>query len=150
MRQQDALVHCHRITETQNFNASVPQWQFIFQRIRVEKKNFDLAKYPLQQETDFILRTAIGIHKILGAGFLEIVYKDAFEYETRKQDFKYEREKEYPVYYKGRLLRRKFNADFIMYDKIILEVKAKESLCNEDIAQTINYVKLSGCKLGLL
>jgi GxxExxY protein len=37
-----------------------------------------------------------------------------------------------------------------MYDKIILEVKAKETLCNEDIAQVINYLKLSGCKLGLL
>jgi hypothetical protein len=51
----------------------------------VEKKNFDLVKYPLQQETDLILRTAIEIHKILGAGFLEIVYKDAFEYETQSK-----------------------------------------------------------------
>ena len=51
----------------------------------MEKKNFDLVKYPLQQETDLILRTAIEIHKILGAGFLEIVYKDAFEYETQSK-----------------------------------------------------------------
>jgi hypothetical protein len=53
----------------------------------VENKNFDLVKYPLQQETDLILRTAIEIHKTLGAGFLEIVYKDAFEYETQKAKF---------------------------------------------------------------
>lgn len=62
----------------------------------------------------------------------------------------YDREKEYPIYYKKHLLRKKFNADFVVYDKIILEVKSKESISNEDIAQTINYFKLSGCHLGLI
>jgi GxxExxY protein len=57
-------------------------------------------KYPLQQETDLTLRMAIDIHKILGAGFLEIVYKDAVEYETLKQNLKYERDKEYLIHYK--------------------------------------------------
>ena len=47
----------------------------------MEKKNYDNEKYPLQYETDKIIGIAIEIHKLLGAGFLEIVYKDAFEFE---------------------------------------------------------------------
>jgi GxxExxY protein len=117
----------------------------------VEKKNFDLVKYPLQQETDLILRAAIEIHKILGAGFLEIVYKDAFEYETLKQNFKYEREKEYLIHYKETILRHRFYADFVVFDKVIVEIKAKEGgIAEEDYAQTLNYLKCSGCKVGLI
>ena len=51
----------------------------------MEKKNYNKESYPLQEETDLIIKTAIDIHKLLGAGFLEIVYKDAFEYEFRSQ-----------------------------------------------------------------
>lgn len=57
-------------------------------------KKFDADKYPLQQETDFIIKNGIEIHKTLGAGFLEIVYKDVFEYEFRERETLYEREKE--------------------------------------------------------
>lgn len=89
------------------------------------------------------------VHNILGPGLLEIIYKEAIEWELDDRIIQYEREKEYPVYYKTHLLRKKFNADFIVYDKIILEVKSKENISNEDIAQTINYLKLSGCRLGL-
>jgi hypothetical protein len=74
----------------------------------MEKQKFDLAKYPLQQETDLILRTAIDIHKTLGAGFLEIVYKDAFEYENGRQEIHYEREKEYLIRYKETILPHRF------------------------------------------
>lgn len=62
----------------------------------------------------------------------------------------YEREKEYRVYYKGTLLRKRFNVDFVLYDKIILEIKARETIINDDIAQVINYLKLSGCRLGMI
>jgi len=78
---------------------------------------FDQVKYPLQHETDLILRTGIEIHKILGAGFLEIVYKDAFEYESRKQNLIYEREKEYLIQYKETILRHRFYADFVVLTK---------------------------------
>ena len=90
------------------------------------------------------------VHNELGPDLLEIVYKEAIEWELDNRFIHYEREKEYPVYYKKHLLRKKFNADFIAYDKIILEIKARESISNEDIAQTINYLKLSGCQLGLI
>ena len=90
------------------------------------------------------------VHNELGPNLLEIVYKEAIEWELDNRFIHYEREKEFHVYYKKHLLRKKFNADFIVYDKIILEIKAKESISNEDIAQTINYLKLSGCQLGLI
>ena len=64
----------------------------------MEKKIYNQDQYPLQNETDLIIKTGIEIHKILGAGFLEIVYKDAYEYEYRKQDILYEREKEYAIH----------------------------------------------------
>lgn len=117
----------------------------------MERKIFDKNSYPLQEETDIIIRTAIEIHKTLGAGFLEIVYKDAFEYEYRNQGICYEREKEYSIQYKNSTLPHKFYADFVVFDKVIVEVKAKEGgIAEEDYAQCINYLKCSGCKVGLI
>ena len=116
----------------------------------MDKKNFAPGKYPLQQETDSIIRTAIEIHKTLGAGFLEIVYKDAFEYEYRMQNIIYEREKEYQVHYKDTILPHRFYEDFVVFGKVIVEIKAKErGIAEEDFAQTLNYLKCSGCKIGL-
>ena len=117
----------------------------------MEKKAYDKKDYPLQEETDLIIRAGIEIHKTLGAGFLEIVYKDAFEYEYRNQDILYEREKEYIIQYKKAVLPHKFYADFVVFDKVIVEVKAKEGgIAEEDYAQAINYLKCSGCKVGLI
>jgi GxxExxY protein len=90
------------------------------------------------------------VHNNLGPGFLEIVYKDALEYEFRKAGIHYCREVEYEVNYKGIILPHKFYADFVVYDKIILEVKCLRILTDEHFAQTLNYLKVSGCKLGLL
>lgn len=117
----------------------------------MERNDYSPEQYPLQQETDNIIRTAIEIHKILGAGFLEIVYKDAFEYECKKQKMFYEREKEYRIHYKDTILPHYFYADYVVYDKVIVEIKAKEGgIAEEDYAQTINYLKCSGCKVGLI
>jgi GxxExxY protein len=90
------------------------------------------------------------VHRILGKGLLEIVYKDALEYEFKKKAIPYEREKEYPVKYKNIILPHKFYADFVVLEKIILEIKSKSGFAKEDVAQTINYLRLSNSKLGLL
>ena len=117
----------------------------------MEKKNYNKESYPLKEETDLIIKTAIDIHKLLGAGFLEIVYKDAFEYEFRSKEIIYEREKEYLIHYKNTILPHKFYADFVVLDKVIVEIKAKEGgIAEEDYAQAINYLKCSGCKVGLI
>jgi GxxExxY protein len=106
--------------------------------------------FPLKAETDEIIRIGIEIHKTLGFGFLEIVYKDAFAYEFQHEAIPYEREKRYEIKYKEIVLPRKFNADFVVFDSVILEVKATEGITNDDMAQTINYLKCSGCKVGLI
>jgi len=106
--------------------------------------------FPLKNETDELIGIGIDIHKQLGFGFLEIVYKDAFEYELTKAGVLFQREKEYKINYKEVILPHKFFADFIVFDSVILEVKAKDGIANEDMAQTINYLKCSGCEVGLI
>lgn len=70
-------------------------------------KQFEISDYPLQDETYKIIGIAMEIHRQLGKGFSEIVYKDAFEYEFRQQYIFFEREKEYSVNYKGIILPHK-------------------------------------------
>lgn len=106
--------------------------------------------FPLKNETASIIGTGIEIHKILGHGFLEIVYKDAFEYEFRKKNIFYQREKEFLIPYKDIILPHLFYADFFVFEKIILEIKAKDGIADDDYARTINYLKCSGCKVGLI
>jgi GxxExxY protein len=90
------------------------------------------------------------IHSVLGKGFSEIVYKDAFEYEFKKNNIFYEREKEYLVNYKDVILPHKFYADFVVYDKIILEVKSKRGVVEEHYSQVLNYLAISKLEVGLL
>lgn len=111
----------------------------------------DPDDYPLKDETDKIIGLAIEVHRILGPGFLEIVYKDALEYELCETDHFYKREEEYEVLYKKAILEHKFYADFVVFNTVIVEIKAKQGgIAAEDLAQTINYLKVSGCKVGLI
>ena len=106
--------------------------------------------YPLQDETEKIIGLAIETHKILGPGFLEIVYKDALEHELNLNDYLFKREEEYTIPYKQIILKHKFYADFVVFNKVIVEIKAKHGgIADEDLAQAINYLKISGCKAGL-
>ncbi len=97
-----------------------------------------------------IIGICFEVHNNLSSGFLEIVYKDAIEYEFRKAKIEFEREKEYLVHYKDVILPHKFYADFVVYNKIILEVKGVSGIADEFIAQAINYLKVSGNKLALV
>lgn len=90
------------------------------------------------------------VHKQLGKGFSEIVYKDALEYEFKNSSILFEREKEYSVAYKNIILKHKFYADFIVFDKIILEIKSCKSLNDEHLSQCLNYLKVSKNKLAIL
>jgi GxxExxY protein len=103
-----------------------------------------------KEESFRIIGLCMEVHNNLGKGFLEIVYKDALEYEFRKNNITFEREKEYVVNYKDVILPHKFYADFVVFDKIILEVKGMSGIADEFIAQTLNYLKVSGLKLGLI
>lgn len=106
--------------------------------------------FPKREETNLIIRKGITVQKELGHGFLEIVYKDALEYEFKKSGILYDREREYIIKYKDTILPHRFFADFIVFDSVILEVKAKEGIASEDMAQTLNYLRCSNCKVGLI
>ena len=80
---------------------------------------YNLKDFPLQPLTYQIIGIGMEIHRQLGKGFLEVVYKDAFEYELRMRNILYEREKEYEVLYIGVVLPHRFYADFVIGEKII-------------------------------
>lgn len=93
----------------------------------------------------------MAVHNELGHGFLEVVYKDAIEIELSRKGIAFQREREYPINYKGTILNHSFFADFVVYKNVILEVKSVEGrISNDNIAQTINYLRASDCKVGLL
>ena len=107
-------------------------------------------QYPLQDESYQIIGICMEVHRILGRGLLEIVYKDAIEYEFNRQNIPYEREKKYEVEYKDVILPHNFFADFVVYDQIILEVKAQKGIIDEHFRWVINYLAISKCPLGLI
>jgi GxxExxY protein len=103
-----------------------------------------------REESYEIIGLCMEVHNNLGPGFLEIVYKDALELEFKVANIPYEREKEYIVKYKGSILKHKFYADFVVYDKIILEVKAVSGIVDEFVARAINYLTVSKNKLAII
>ena len=111
---------------------------------------YSSEQYPLQDETKIVIGIGYDVYRNLGRGFLEIVYKDALEYELKNKDIEYTREKEYSVAYNNIILPHKYFADFVIQNNIILEVKAQVGIAEEHYTQTINYLKVSGCKVGLI
>jgi GxxExxY protein len=109
-----------------------------------------MSNYLYEDDTYKIIGALIEVHKNLGKGFSEIVYKDAFEYELKKINFSFEREKEYLVHYKDVILNHKFYADFVVLEKIIIEIKSTDSLNEKHISQCLNYLHVSGHRLAIL
>ena len=90
------------------------------------------------------------VHKVLGPGLLEKVYQEALEKEFKLQGIPFEREKSFTIFYKGEELEQKYIADFVCYDSIVVELKAVDELLPIHTAQIINYLAITGYKLGLL
>ncbi|GCC51960.1 GxxExxY protein [Chryseotalea sanaruensis] len=109
--------------------------------------DFD-GDFPLKEETYRIIGICMEVHRVLGHGFSEIVYKDAMELEIKTKNIFFEREKEFLIDYKGTILNHIFFAGFIIESNIIVEVKAAEGgMPDANIAQTINYLKASDARL---
>ena len=90
------------------------------------------------------------VHKQLGVGLHEKVYQEALAIEFRLRDIPFEREKRFDVYYKDLKLNAQYIADFVCYDKIILELKAVSELTDVHKAQVRNYLTISNYQLGIL
>ncbi len=109
-----------------------------------------MEDYKNKDETYKIIGILFEVHKNLGKGFSEIVYKDAIEYEFQQNNISYQREKEFSVNYKETTLKHKFYADFIVFDEIILEIKTVDCFNNSHYNQCLNYLKVSDNELALL
>ncbi|MDZ7846871.1 MAG: GxxExxY protein [Owenweeksia sp.] len=110
----------------------------------------DTNDFPLKDECYRVIGCAMEVHNELGCGFLEPVYQEALGREFFESEIPYVKEQRLDVSYKGRLLNKKYIADFICFDKLIVEVKAMEGLLPEHTAQVLNYLKATGLKVGLL
>ena len=109
-----------------------------------------MENFYLKDETYQIIGLCMGVHKILGKGHSEIIYGDALEYEFKKNNIVYKREVKFNIEYKEIILPHHYFADFVLFDEIILEIKAIQSLSSSEIKQTLNYLAASKNKLGLL
>ncbi len=97
-----------------------------------------------------IIGCAIEVHKLLGPGLLESAYVECLFYELQKASIFVEKQKPLPLIYKEVRLDAGYRLDLIVEHKVIIEIKSIESLNDIHTAQVLTYLKLSGCKLGLL
>ena len=100
--------------------------------------------------TGEVIDAAFEVHKTLGCGFLEAVYHEALEVEFGLRKIPFESQKQLEIEYKGVTLKKKYSPDFLVFDKIIVEIKAESQLTTNDEAQLHNYLKATGFKVGLL
>jgi GxxExxY protein len=97
-----------------------------------------------------IVDVAYQIHTQLGPGLLESVYEEIFCYELSKRELQISRQKAIPVFWKDVKMEIGFRADIIVEDKVVIEIKSVEILAPVHPKQLLTYLKLTGCKLGLL
>ena len=109
-----------------------------------------MSNLILKEESYELIGICMEVHRELGMGFREIIYKDALEYEFNTRKISFERERPFEIPYKTIILPRRYNADFIVYNSIILEVKASSMIVTGFVKQTINYLKASGLQLGII
>ena len=109
-----------------------------------------MSEIILKDESYNIIGACMAVHRELGCGFLEAVYQEALEEEFKLRNIPYIREQLLTITYKGKLLNKKYQADFVCYENIIVELKALSELNSTHQSQLINYLKASNIKLGLL
>jgi len=97
-----------------------------------------------------IIGAAIEVHRYLGPGLLESAYEECIAYELTQRQILFERQKPVPVVYKDVQLDCGFRVDLLVGGLVVVELKAVEKLAPIHQAQVLTYLKLTGCKLGLL
>ena len=109
-----------------------------------------MAKLILADEVYQIVGAAMEVYYQLGCGFLEPIYQQALEIELGRRRIPFEPQQELMICYKGEILEKKYIADFICFNQIIIELKALSGLSGREIAQLMNYMKITGMHVGLL
>ena len=96
-----------------------------------------------------IIGAAMEVHRNLGCGFLESVYEEAFAIELELQKIPYKRQSNIQIFYKGKPAKY-FVCDFVISDKVVVELKAVEHITEIEQAQLLNYLKVTGLPVGLI
>ena len=109
-----------------------------------------MSQIIYKNESYYIIGLCMDIHNELGKGFNEAVYSDALEIELKANGVPYQKEAKFNIVYKGKTLKHHYYADFVVDDKIIMELKAVEKISSSHIRQTLNYLAASKMKLGLI
>ena len=107
-------------------------------------------EYPYKNECYSIIGCAMDVHNELGCGFLEPVYQEALSIVLNEKAIPFVKEKVLDIEFRGRILDKKYIADFICFDEVIVELQAVEAIMDKHIAQVLNYLKATGKKIGLI
>ncbi len=108
------------------------------------------SKLLFKEETYKVIGACIKVHKSLGKGFDESVYQEAIAHELTVAEIPFEQQKKLNIYYNGSKLNTHLVADFVCFDKIMLEIKSLDFLNANIKKQAINYLKSTNFKVGLL
>jgi GxxExxY protein len=111
---------------------------------------FDIPPSSQDPRTFAVIGAAYEVHRLLGTGFLELIYKDALAIELAERKIPFRREAPCSVEYKGHLLRGDYYIDFVCFNEVILEIKARSATGPADHAQVINYLASAKLRCGLL
>ena len=109
-----------------------------------------MTKLLLKDEVYAVAGAAIDVHRELGPGFLEAVYQEAMEIELKAREIPFVAQKPVTVQYKGLTLDKRYFADLVCFDQIIVEIKALGRLSGTEDSQVLNYLKATGYKVGVL
>lgn len=104
----------------------------------------------LNQLTELILKCAYQVHSALGPGLLESAYEECLFYELQQAGLSVEKQKVLPLIYKEIKLDAGYRIDLLVEKQVVIENKSVETFTDVHIAQVLTYLKLSGCKVGLL
>ncbi|HEY9467947.1 MAG TPA: GxxExxY protein [Vicinamibacterales bacterium] len=105
---------------------------------------------PVNKITHEILAAAIEVHRTLGPGLFERIYKPCFHYELVIRKLQFETQRAVPVHYKGMQFGGTYHADLIVEGSIVVEMKCVAALLPVHSAQALTYMKLTNCPFGLL
>jgi GxxExxY protein len=109
-----------------------------------------MAELIYKDEVYNIVGAAMEVYNMLGSGFLEAVYQEALGIELSNMNIPAIPQQELMILYKEQPLKKTYIADFVAYEKIIVEIKALNALTSIDEAQLLNYLKATGYQVGVL
>ncbi len=109
-----------------------------------------MVKLLLKEEVYAVVGAAMEVYNVLGPGFLEAVYHEAMEIEADMREIPNESHARLKITYKGRLLKKTYEADMITHGQVLVEFKALDRLSSREESQLLNYLKVTGLRVGLL